>query len=61
MQLFSADTTIFLKKFNNFFALENKKKIPQKLLIISPNIIFCFIKMAPCATSIYIMTLAVVK
>ena len=36
MQLFSADTTIFTKKILNlFFAHENIKTGPQKLLIIS--------------------------
>ena len=31
MQLFSADATIFLKKFNFFVVLENMKKIPSKV------------------------------
>ena len=66
MQLFSADATMFLKVFQHFFAHENKKNKPQKLLIIgpifffsianrpkiSPNLIFFSIKKATCATSI---------
>ena len=36
MQLFSADATMFLKIFQHFFAHENKKNRPQKLLIIGP-------------------------
>ena len=40
MQLFSANTTIFKKQLNCFFALENIKKRPQKLLIIGPNFFF---------------------
>jgi hypothetical protein len=41
MQLFSADATIFSKKkLNLFFALENKKNRPQKLLIIDPKLFF---------------------
>ena len=40
MQLFSADGTMFLKKFKHFFAHENMKKSPQKLLIIGPNFFF---------------------
>ena len=31
MQFFSADTTIFTKKFPTFFAHENIKKLPSKL------------------------------
>ena len=37
MQLFSADPTMFLKKFNIFFALKTWKNHPQKLLIIGPD------------------------
>ena len=74
MQLFSANVTMFFKKvLNSFFAHENMKNCSLKFLIIgqkcfffrianrskiSPNLIFCSIKMAPCATSVqYIMTL----
>ena len=59
MQLFSADNTIF------FFAHENMKKTASKVANNQPNfffsianrpkintnLIFCSIKMAPCATS----------
>jgi hypothetical protein len=31
MQLFSADATIFVKEFRNFFAHENIKKLPSKV------------------------------
>ena len=63
-QLFSSDARVFKKKLNIFVAPENR---PQKLLIIgpptfffsianqpkiSPNLIFCSIKMAHCTTSI---------
>ena len=41
MQLFSADTTIFSKKkLNLFFAHENIKNGPQKLLLIVPKFFF---------------------
>ena len=39
MQLFNADATIFFKKCG-FFAHENMKNGPQKLLIIGPNPFF---------------------
>ena len=71
MQLFSADATIFLKKLKRkFLPLKTWKNCSQKLLIIcpklffsiatrpkiSPNLIFCSIKMVPCAV-FYIKTL----
>ena len=40
MQLFSADPTIFSKKLNSFFAHENIKNGPLKLLIIGPKLFF---------------------
>ena len=40
MQHFRADTTILLKKLSYFFAPENMKKQPQKLLIIGPQFLF---------------------
>ena len=41
MQLFSADATLFSKKnLNLFFAHENIKNGPQKLLIIGPKLFF---------------------
>jgi hypothetical protein len=40
MQLFSADLQYFQKKLNQFFAHENFKNGPQKLLIIGPNLFF---------------------
>ena len=36
MQLFSADATMFLMTFQQYFAHENMKNRPQKLLIIGP-------------------------
>ena len=36
MQLFSAEATMFLFLYSYFFAHENMKKRPQKLIIISP-------------------------
>jgi hypothetical protein len=36
MQFFSADAAIFLKNLDFFFAHENMKNHPQKLLIIGP-------------------------
>jgi hypothetical protein len=66
MQLFSADATMFFKKFQYFFAHANMKKLASKVahnrpifffsianrLKISPNLIFSSIKMTACATSI---------
>ena len=41
MQLFSADPTIFSKKFEiNFLLIKTLKNGPQKLLIIDPNLFF---------------------
>ena len=66
MQLFSADATIFLKRFFIiFFAPENMKKTPLKVAHNWPQIffsianrpktsstlLFCSIKMSPCPTS----------
>ena len=64
MQFFIVDATIFLKNYI-FFAFENMKKLPSKVAHnrpiffsianwpkTSPNLLFCSIKMAPCAISI---------
>ena len=41
MQIFSEDATLFSKKNSNlFFAHENIKNGPQKLLIIGPKLFF---------------------
>ena len=47
MQLSSADARMFLKKIKHFFALENMKKRPQKLLIIGPNFFFSVLARLP--------------
>ena len=62
MQFFSVGTRVFFKEFKTFFAQENMKKRPQKLLIIGPpffpvlptgskvktipNLNLCFMKIA---------------
>ena len=65
MQLFSADAATFSKKLKKKLHLKTWKNHPQKMLIIdpnfflsianqpkiSPNHIFCSIKMSPCANS----------
>jgi hypothetical protein len=47
MQLFSADATIFSKKIDLFFAHENIKKGPQRLLIIGPKLFFTSMAQLP--------------
>ena len=42
MQLFSADAIVFSKEILNFFDPENMKKIPQKLLIIGPQLFLMY-------------------
>ena len=46
MQLFSADTTIFLKNQNFFLPMKSWKNGPEKLLIISPNFFSEYCQMA---------------
>jgi hypothetical protein len=42
MQVFSADATMFSKKFKLFFLpLKTWKNHPQKLLIIGPDLFLC--------------------
>ena len=54
MPLFNVDATIFKKNYFCFCPLKHEKTALKSFSFaqISPNLIFCFIKMALCATSI---------
>ena len=65
MQLFSADTTIFLHKCLFFATTKTPSKVSHNRSNFffsignwpktNPNLIFCFMKMSPC--NFYVMTL----